>query len=221
VGPIAVGVDVGQKRDPTAVAVLEVEERPRSADGHSRLDDYYVVRFLERLPLGTPYPDVACRVAGILTKLDERAAMRVRPSVYLDATGVGQPVVDLLTATGVTATPVYFTHGDRCTPRQDGTVVLGKALLVSQLQVLLQSGRVLLPRTMEARVLAEELLNFELRVDEKANESFGAFKVGTHDDLVSALGLAVMAGQRRGHLPFSWYRTDQVFRGQVLGRAEL
>jgi hypothetical protein len=143
--------------------------------------------------------------------------MRVRPTVYLDATGVGQPLVDLLTAAGVDVTPVYFTHGDRCTPRQDGTVVLGKALLVSQLQVLLQSGCILLPRTMEARVLAEELLNYELRVDEKANETFGAFKVGTHDDLVSALGLAVMAGQRRGHLPFGWYRANDTFRGQVLG----
>lgn len=31
---------------------------------------------------------------------------------------------------------------------------------------------------------------YELRVDENARETFGAFKVGTHDDLVTALGLA-------------------------------
>jgi hypothetical protein len=29
-------------------------------------------------------------------------------------------------------------------------------------------------------------------VSEDANEKFGAFKVGTHDDLVTALGLAVL-----------------------------
>jgi hypothetical protein len=49
---------------------------------------------------------------------------------------------------------------------------------------------------MEARVLGEELLNFELRVDERANDTYGAFKVGTHDDMVTALGLAVLAAER-------------------------
>lgn len=29
------------------------------------------------------------------------------------------------------------------------------------------------------------------RVSENANDTYGAFKVGTHDDLVTALGLAV------------------------------
>jgi hypothetical protein len=31
----------------------------------------------------------------------------------------------------------------------------------------------------------------ESRVDENANDRYGAFRVGTHDDLVTALGLAV------------------------------
>jgi hypothetical protein len=74
---------------------------------------------------------------------------------------------------------------------------------------------------MEARVLAEELLNFELKVDEKANETYGAFKVGTHDDLVSGLGLGIMAAQRRGHVPFAWYRSNPDFGSQVLGAVGL
>ena len=139
---------------------------------------------------------MAQRVAGIAANIDLRAGRPVRPPLYVDATGVGQPITDLLLAAGVTVTPCYFTHGDRLTPHQDGTMTLGKALLVSQLQVLLQSGRILLPRTMEARVLGEELLNFELRVDERANDTYGAFKVGTHDDMVTALGLAVLAAQQ-------------------------
>jgi len=43
-------VDIGQKRDPTAVAVVEHEWRKR--DG--REEDHWLVRHLERLPLGTP-----------------------------------------------------------------------------------------------------------------------------------------------------------------------
>jgi hypothetical protein len=121
------------------------------------------------------------------------------PTIWLDATGVGQPVVDLLTETGLPATAVYFTYGDRLTEnRQARTVSLGKALLVSRLQVLLQSRRMHLPRTPEARVLAEELLDYEIHVSEQANDTYGAFRVGSHDDLVSALGLAVLAAERGG-----------------------
>ena len=61
---------------------------------------------------------------------------------------------------------------------------------MSRLQVLLQSERVHLPATAEAGILAQELLNYEIRVNENAAAQFGAFKVGSHDDLATALGLA-------------------------------
>ncbi len=40
-------------------------------------------------------------------------------------------------------------------------------------------------------MLTSELRDYEIQVSEDANERYGAFKVGTHDDLVTALGLAV------------------------------
>ncbi len=59
-------------------------------------------------------------------------------------------------------------------------------------QMLLQFQRIHLPRGhREADALVQELLDYEIRVDDKANEKYGAFRVGTHDDLVTALGLAV------------------------------
>jgi hypothetical protein len=42
----------------------------------------------------------------------------------------------------------------------------------------------------------------EIRVSENANDLYGAFKVGTHDDLVTALGLATQSDRapwRRQH----------------------
>lgn len=69
---------------------------------------------------------------------------------------------------------------------------LGKLHLVATLQALLQQGRIGLPRTAEAQQLAEELLDFELRVNENANLISGAFRTGAHDDLVVALGLSVL-----------------------------
>ena len=187
---VLIGVDIGQRRDPTAICVAEVERR-RVVE---RSEIHFNVRYLDRLPLGTPYPAVADRVAYIADQARERT--RDATTVYVDATGVGQPIVDLLRERirRAQVVAVYFTHGDQ---RSEGLergyprVTLGKAHLVSRLQMLLQTGRLHLPKTEEARVLNSELLNYEIRVDQDATDKYGAFRVGTHDDLVTALGLAV------------------------------
>jgi len=194
VGIVTIGADIGQKRDPTAVAVAEVEARV----GRHKPEFYHVIRHMERLPLGTSYPDVATRLAEIVGGTRQRRGLV--HTLYVDATGVGQPVVDALAAAnlGVPLMAVYFTHGDRRL-EQEGPpryVSLGKTWLVSRLQVLLQTGRILLPKTAEAEALAKELMDYEIRVTEQANDTYGAFKVGTHDDLVTALGLATQVDPR-------------------------
>ncbi len=195
---LMLGVDLGQKRDPTAIALLEARNR--------RPDDeipdwHFESRFLQRLPLGTPYPVVARRIADIQRNAVKTARQEAAdlhrvtdPTVtlwtFVDATGVGQPVMDLLDEAGAQATPCYFTHGDRRTAA-DSRVTIGKAWLVSRLKALFQSDRIHLPPDHpEARALTAELLDYEIRVDQNANDKYGAFKVGTHDDLVTALGLA-------------------------------
>lgn len=215
---VRVGIDVGQKIDPTAIVVAEVEARHRP--GAPEPDAHYVARHVERLPLGTPYPAVAARLAAVVRGIEDRLPRRRRHGwvegfgegwidepvpldlvVSVDATGVGQPVVDVLAevlaGTGVRVVPVYFTHGDRRT-EGDGQVTLGKAWLVSRLKSLLQQGRVHLPLTPESIAMQRELLDYELRVAEDANDKYGAFKVGAHDDLVTALGLAVQGGTGGG-----------------------
>jgi hypothetical protein len=74
---------------------------------------------------------------------------------------------------------------------------ISKAWLVSRLQALSQTRRLHLPKTPGAEVLAKELLDYEIRVDQDANDTYGAFKVGTHDEVVTALGLAVPPPPRR------------------------
>lgn len=202
---VNVGVDIGQKRDATAVAVAELEYREREV----RREDHWLVRHLERLPLGTPYPQVADRLSEIVENvrkqentvyetdaLGGRWRRTERPqvsAVYADATGVGQPVVDELRARGLPVTACYFTHGDRRTVEGHTTVKIGKAWLVSRLQALAQSKRIHLPRTPEALAMERELMDYEIRIGPDANDRYGAFKVGSHDDLVTALGLAVQA----------------------------
>lgn len=181
-----IGIDIGQRRDPTALCVAEDEKRP----GPHQPETHYLVRYLDRLPLGTPYPRIADRLREVALRAAEQSAET--PYVYVDATGVGLPVVDVLKASvpKCRIIPVFFTHGDRYR-KENGEIRLGKARLVSSLQALLQTDRLHLPRTREAEVLAEELISYEIRVTEDANDRYGAFRVGTHDDLVTALGLAV------------------------------
>ncbi len=178
-GPV-IGIDIGQKRDPTAICVAQVMWREGGW--------HYLIHLLERMRLGTPYPEVADRIVEIIDRSSRRAGER--PRVYIDATGVGLPVVDLVQERFRWAVPVYFTAGNRRN-ESPGRVSLGKAWLVSRLQALIRNLQIHLPKTPEGRVLAAELLNYEMRVDQNARDRYGAFRVGTHDDLVTALGLAV------------------------------
>jgi len=182
-GAVTVGVDIGQKHDYTAIAVVEVELR--------RQEVHHVVHYLQRMPLMTPYHEVALRVAEVAGGAGVQA--RVTPEVYVDATGVGAPVTEEIRRAGVTRLrPVYFTHGDRRTEDAEA-VHLGKLALVSRLNLLLGKHLVHLPsQSPEAEALIQELQDYEIRVDEHANDRYGAFKTGAHDDLVTALGLATL-----------------------------
>lgn len=210
-GTVIIGADVGQRVDPTAICVADLEQRKTTEtvpagslygatllETRTRSVDHYVVRWLDRLPLGTAYPDVAERLRDICAAVHRRTGDT--PTLYVDATGVGQGLVDMLKKAGIEARirGCYFNHGDRRT-QEGGEVRIGKAWLVGQLQVLLQSGRLHLPKNAEAEALAKELLDYEIKIDQNGTDTYGAFKVGKHDDLVTALGLAVQpSGQHWG-----------------------
>ncbi|MCP4548616.1 MAG: hypothetical protein GY835_19340, partial [bacterium] len=140
------------------------------------------------------YPAVAARVGEIATRVKARTDLY--STIFVNATGTGAPVIDLIAEQARDREiiwPVFFNYGDRRKEEWESElqVTLGKAYLVTRLQTLLQTDRLHLSRTSEAEALAQELLDYEVKVDEHANERYGAFSVGTHDDLVMALGLAV------------------------------
>lgn len=209
---VMIGADIGQRVDPTAIAVVELDWRGGTTIGRH---DHYVVRYFQRLPIGTSYPDVVDELVRIRSAILARPipepaevvgsigppgidVLRPRPpstptvTLFCDATGVGQPVVDLLEAAGASPISCYFVHGERRT-RTGREVRLGKAWLVSRLQALAQTQRVHLPKTAEAEATRAELLDYEIRVSDDGHDTYGAFKVGRHDDLVTALGLATQA----------------------------
>lgn len=183
---VLIGVDVGQRSEPSAVCVTEIEHRL----GLHGTECHYLVRYLERLPAATSYPALADRAAKMAAGVAAKTAATAY--LYLDATGLGEPVVALFASRVRRAhvKGVYFTHGDRRDRISAKEIRLGKAYLVARLQTLLQLRHLHLPESPEARALADDLRDFQIQVAEDANDRYGSFPVGPRDDLVTALGLA-------------------------------
>jgi hypothetical protein len=190
------GLDLGQANDYTALTILEKlpAEQPQGRMYHGRL--------LERLPRGTPYPDVARHVKGLMAT-GQLAGIR---HLIVDQTGVGRPVVDMLRSYGLSPLPVNITGGDKVT-REGGVFGVPKRDLVSALQVLLQTGRLKFAEGLpEVKTLVSELLAFEVKITASAHDTYGVWREGKHDDLVLSVALA------------AWY-AEQVGGGWVIGPA--
>lgn len=205
--PVSVGVDIGQRRDPSAIVVAEMHGDRAAAD--LDVTASWTIRGVERLPLGTPYPDVADRIAAIVQHLVDRD--REEGHLYVttqgptdlthrylqvvcDATGVGRPIVDLIRSKlpqDVPVIAVTLTAAEAFTRHKHLEWSVGKPFLVSKMQAYLQTNRITLPMTDEARALGDELLNYEIRASATGMQT-GAFRTGTHDDLATALGLACL-----------------------------
>ena len=135
-----VGLDLGQSRDYTAIAAVERAELTGEFDPAMfawRKKVALQLRYLERAPLGTPYPDIVERVRRT-TRAPE---LDGRCQVAVDATGVGRPVVDLLRRAelGATILPAIFTGG-AAESLNKGYYGVPKRDLITGLQVLLQRG---------------------------------------------------------------------------------
>jgi hypothetical protein len=69
--------------------------------------------------------------------------------------------------------------------------------LVAVLQVLLQTGRLKIASALpDADTLQRELLAFEVKITSAANDTYGAWREGAHDDLVLAVALACWRGEQ-------------------------
>lgn len=175
-----VGVDLGQVRDYTAIAILDLSRRGS--------DDLYALRRLERYR-DIPYTDVVQRLEEIHTKLKDA-------EFVVDATGVGAPVVDMLDSHSVRPVRVYI-HGGTSVSFEGGVWKVPKRDLVSTVQILLQNGLLKIAPGPLADVLISEMLNFRMKINPAtAHDSYAAWREGDHDDLVLAVALACWWGRR-------------------------
>ncbi|MCX8207970.1 MAG: hypothetical protein N3G75_09130 [Methanothrix sp.] len=189
---LRIGIDIGKRHDPTAMVVAIAENRNRD-------ETHFVVPFLKRLDLDLPYTDQVAELHDMCSRAIRRFWLINRsarsPKILVDVTGVGDAVLDTLkprVRNAAEVIPCRFMAGDRLT-RDGEEFRVGKSYFVSRLQVLSESKRIHLPQLPEALQLSQEMLDFDIDVDESSGKAtYGAIRPGTHDDMVTALGLACL-----------------------------
>ena len=182
-----VGLDIGQRQDHSAIAVVE---RLEVLTGEFDRVHYVPVRriefwarHLERIRLGTPYPKVIDRVRALVTQL----AANHHVVLIVDAGGPGMPVVDLFKRAQLKCTiaPVIVTAGDR-ESYGTGVYTVPRKHLIQGVKIVIQTDQLRLQHgTPEANILEKELTNLTL-------EGGG----GHHDDLAFALSLALWRARK-------------------------
>lgn len=209
-----IGVDIGQVADHTAIALVEAipgEKKEDQAGPGFRLR----CSFLQVLPLGIQFRDVARR----LSKIEEKLSPAGSVTILVDATGPGQPVPELIREVAKSVViSCRFTSGDEPSYEWDYWK-LPKAAVVTNLKIFLQDGLLEIAgksrdpeRERAINEMLVELRDFQYNQPKEGAraESFEA-KVGTHDDMVTALGLACWGARRYG----PWVDNDLVTVGRM------
>ncbi len=189
----AIGLDLGQKRDHTAIVVLERLRRHAYLVGP---DKELLVRAAERLPLGLAYPEIVEIVKHVVRVVSARLGHGDSCQLVVDATGVGKPVVDMLHPSGLGCwmTAVTITSGDKQHARsgEGSSMNVPKQNLMAGLQLALDQEELRIAKKMpSAGTLTRELLDVRMARREFGGNQYGAEGAGKHDDLVIALALAV------------------------------
>lgn len=190
-----VGLDLGKKQDFSAVALVA----PFYPSGTKTHYSYHVSQ-VKRYDLGTPYP----RIARALRSIDEqlRADDRWQNIIYVvDEGGVGAGVTDqaveLLPNADIYR--VTLTGGARPHWHTSRDVSLPKPQMASRMIALMEGRRMLInSKEFDSGALRDELYNYEEKISSVGHETFGAMKIGTHDDIVCAIAMCAWISEDSG-----------------------
>jgi hypothetical protein len=183
---ISVGLDVGKKNDPAALAVLHTTgTRP---DSHRPA---WTCLEVGNLPLGTPYEQIAIRAVDLGRDF---AAAGYPVVLTIDTTGIGDAVVELARAkdTELHIVAVTIGAGRVLTHTAPDDYTVGKHRLTDVLAVALQQGGLVLPDTAGGRLAGQQMARF-VAVPTATGYHRHEASAG-HDDLVLALELGVWTG---------------------------
>jgi len=142
------------------------------------------LRYLERVPLGTPYPEIVERVRRLTRAPDLEGRCHVAVDMPRNA-GLGATMLPAIITGGAAES---LNNGYYSVPKRD---------LITGLQVLLQRGGLRIAAGLKhGPDLVTELTGMRVRVGGEGREQYGAWREGTHDDLVFAVALGYWAARK-------------------------
>jgi len=192
-------VDLGKLQDYTAISIINQFDRyavpnPARAMAVTRLhprvtgEVRYEVPYLRRLPLGTDYVQQVATVDRLYGELKRRC--KPRPTLVIDATGVGQPVADMFRHGGLQPIEIWFSGGNQPTTRPFGWNV-PKRDIISALQRTIGRGELKIANQIpEAAVLVNEAVRMQA-VQQPSGYVRFEHREGEHDDLLLSLGIGL------------------------------
>ncbi len=189
-----IGLDLGQRRDYTAVAAINVietiigREPVRYAPIVERL---FRVTHLTRLDIGTPYTELP----GMLRSVIGAASSSGDVTLAVDATGPGMPVVDIIRDAGLNAAvyPAMITGGEGDGSSKSGVYSIPRKTLLTKLRVAMERR--------DLKVSPRLPLCGELQSEIRTLHHESSAHSRHHDDLVFAVALALWVANIRGAGP--------------------
>ncbi len=183
-----VGLDLGQSQDFSALCVM-------ARTGDDRANYQFACTYLHRWKLRTPYPVIVGDTVRLMNKLELQTG-RGRPTLAVDATGVGAPVIDLFKRENHSShlQPIRIVGGSNVS-RENGVTRVPKRNLISLAQIALQNRTLKIASQLpEADTLVKELMNYRVKISDAGNDTYSAQRETDHDDLVLCMCLALWTG---------------------------
>lgn len=183
------GLDLGQRQDHSALALLEVCVPPTGprdpyTGGFIRPIRFHL-RHLERYPLGLTYPTLAAQVRAFL----HQSQLKNCPlTLIVDATGPGLPFLDFFASSPFPASLIKLIITASGAPHySEGYYHVSRQHLLANLASVLQNGTLkLAPKLPQLQNLNHELLHLQTNSKSTAK----------HDDLALAVALAAWQARK-------------------------
>jgi hypothetical protein len=204
--------DLGTEQDHSAFSVFESIPSDRfirslsdvhlGLKGKHEVDWIAHLRYLERVPLQTPYPDVLERLKLLLST----PPLAGNTTLIVDATGCGIPIVQWMRREGLHPVPIVITGGRSVTEETSGAFGVPKRDLAMSLQALFGTRRLKIAPRLGfdntgggedyTKILLDEIRNFKVKITERKNDTYEAWREKDHDDMVLSVAMNAWYFQR-------------------------
>lgn len=183
------GVDLGTLQDATAISIIEDELIPAPRYGKGFIQEFeprrqtLVQAF--RLKVGLEWPVIVDTIKQVKNQVPDC-------SLWIDTSGIGQPVGAMLKEKGVAFTGLTITSGDRYTKVSHDQYRCSKSYLVSYLNTQFQTGELRISEGIkDAKAFRTQVEDFESRISPSGQMTWTT-RDGAHDDLLLSTAIAAL-----------------------------